>query len=643
MWRLDVAEDPDWGYARNLQLVLKTRLAEYSSSAFSSPIEAGGLTFYGGNRDYSWQGLIVGPVDSVLYKAVDGLYYSTGSRLTAKDVLYEPGLFTYAYEDPAGSKPCWFTVPLDLRPAESWVEGRYAVRWLREGVLVDSDVAPLRITMRGFSRTQSLGLTLDWRYKLGDGFREIRDDLVVFSEHRRRVHLPFALYCPGGVLEVEIAGEPGLLPSLGSSGPPARIHLGTGRVAEALQLRIDNLRTFGTFVDGSWFPEAGAWWFRKPWTRDALEGLRWNLRTYIRLLGWSDAVDTLVLKLLDLLKSREGLPLVYGGEGGFSSDAPPLLLTVACDLASLSESRSLALEAIDAGQHVCQKLLAGQAVSGSILKRSIICCPASSSWIDSVTSVGGVSWPTRLPRSWASQKLDPFASEYGLVEVNALYIEALNKLSATCKETGLVVPSVLEQLRAELVGGFRSQFNREGVMPFLTVAPCRQLSDPTAGSPALVALACLQGSVYRVDDLRTIWKQVGKDLLVERGLVALGRQRLPFGVLVKAGEKRPYLGDQEYHGPTVWPRDTPYLIKCLEAIGGDVTGILLNNLDHMIAEGAFGYCGEVFSLPVGRSPDGASDNPIPVKNPAQYWSHWCDPYLDHTRDLGIGGLGPRYA
>lgn len=662
MWRLDVAENPDWGYARNLQLVLKTRLAEYSSSAFSAPIEAGGLTYYGGNRDYSWQGLIIGPVDRALYKTVDGLYYSTGSGLTAKDVLYEAGQITYGYRDLAGeaflvritlgdsggrillraaaNKPCWFVVPLDLRPAERWAEGRYTVRRLQEGVLVENETAPLKIMMRGFDRTHALDLTLNWRYKLGDGFREIRDGYVAFSEHRRPVYLPFALYCPSGVLEVETAGESGLLPSLGRSGPSTGVHLGTGRVAEALQLRIDNLRTFGTFVGGSWFPEAGAWWFRKPWTRDALEGLRWNLRTYTRLLGWSDAVDVLVLKLLDLLKSREGLPVVCGDQGGFSSDAPPLLLTVACDLASLSGSRSLALKALDAGQHVCGKLLAGQAVSGSILKHSIICCPASSSWIDSITSARGMRWPTRLPRSWADQDLDPFASEYGLVEVNALYIEALGKLFDCSRQRGLAVPGVFEDLRTELVGGFKARFKREDALPFLTIVPSHQLSDPTAGSPALVGLACLRGLVHTEDELRTIWKQVVGDLLVERNLVALGRGRLPFGVLVRAGERRPYLGDEDYHGPTVWPRDTPYLIRFLEMTGRDVRGILLNNLDHMVAEGAFGYCAELFSLPLGRGFGGGSDNPVPVKNPAQYWSHWCDPYLDHMRDLGIRSLDP---
>ncbi len=661
MWRVEVAENPDWGYARNLQLVLKTHLAEYSSSVFSVPLEAGGLRYYGGNRDYSWQGLIVGPIDGVLYKTLDGLFYSTGSQLAARHVWYQPGEFSYGYEDPAGqafvvrialddlqgriflraaaNKPCWFAVPLDLRPAERWTEASYAVRWLEGSVVIQSDAAPVTVTMRGFSARQDLNMSLNWRYKLGDGFREIRDGLVAFSEHRRPIHLPFALYCPNGLLEVQVDAEPRLPTNLPRAESRAAVRLGTGRVAQALRLRIENLGTFGIPVAGTWFPEAGAWWFRKPWIRDAIEGLRWNIRTYVEILGRSGPVGSLVLGLLDLLESRGGLPIIYGEGGCFSSDAPPLLLTVACELARLGQSRNLALRAVDVARHVCENLLAGKSVSGSVLADSVICCPASSSWLDSVISLGGIRWPTRIPRSWAAEGLDPRSSEFGLVEVNALYIESLGRVLECAAEMGLGVSAVLEQVAGELVHGFKARFRRQDSLPFLTIVPSHGLADPTPGSPALVSLACLKDSIYTRNELSRLWNQARTDLLVERTPMVLGGGRLPFGVLVRAGERRPYLGDEEYHGPTVWPRDTPYLIRLLEATGGDVRGILLNNLDHMIAEGAFGYCSELFSLPVGCAAGGMSDNPVPVKNPAQYWSHWCDPYLDHLRDLGLRSLG----
>ena len=70
-------------------------------------------------------------------------------------------------------------------------------------------------------------------------------------------------------------------------------------------------------------------------------------------------------------------------------------------------------------------------------------------------------------------------------------------------------------------------------------------------------------------------------------------------------------------------------MKCL---GLDPYGVLVNNLDHMVSEGAIGYVSELFSLPVGLNPHESGEysrNPVPVKNYAQYWSHWCDPYIEY--------------
>ncbi|MBS7655138.1 hypothetical protein KEJ50_01330 [Candidatus Bathyarchaeota archaeon] len=45
------------------------------------------LIFYGGNRDHSWQGLIIGPFNNTLYKLIDGIYYSIGEPLKAEKVF----------------------------------------------------------------------------------------------------------------------------------------------------------------------------------------------------------------------------------------------------------------------------------------------------------------------------------------------------------------------------------------------------------------------------------------------------------------------------------------------------------------------------------------------------------------------------
>jgi len=151
-WILDTHENPDWGYARNKQLLLKTFYAEFSSSIFSTIINVDNLNFYGGNRDYSWQGLIIGPINNVLYKIIDGIYYSIDKMLKAEKVVFKPGEYAYVYSynnenklfsvkisldnfktyvilKALANEPCWFTVLLDFRPAEKWSEGKYSINF----------------------------------------------------------------------------------------------------------------------------------------------------------------------------------------------------------------------------------------------------------------------------------------------------------------------------------------------------------------------------------------------------------------------------------------------------------------------------------------------------------------------------------
>ena len=59
--------------------------------------------------------------------------------------------------------------------------------------------------------------------------------------------------------------------------------------------------------------------------------------------------------------------------------------------------------------------------------------------------------------------------------------------------------------------------------------------------------------------------------------------------------------------------------------------ILINNLDHQMSECAIFYKQELFSPAFGNNahPNGTtSQNPVPVKNPIQFWSQWCDAYLE---------------
>ena len=49
-----------------------------------------------------------------------------------------------------------------------------------------------------------------------------------------------------------------------------------------------------------------------------------------------------------------------------------------------------------------------------------------------------------------------------------------------------------------------------------------------------------------------------------------------------------------------------------------------------MSEGALFYNQELFSRPCGNNPapdERTRRNPVPVKNPIQFWSQWCDPYI----------------
>ena len=648
MWTVDCAENPDWGFARNRQVLLRTPGAEYSTSVFTAPIEIGGRSYYGANRDYHWQGLTV-IHRGELYKLLDGIYISPGFDLEPLDVAFSPSSLTYRYRgredfelgvtieevsggvqiDARASHECWYAIPADLTSCETWPRVNHSSRLDGDSLSISSDAIPLQMRIDGFDRVLPVEAEIPWNYKLGDGFREDRGHLA-FREGYRSLYLPAELHSPDGSLRifVPIPRETG--------GPPVAMavpDLGSSPVARALRLRIETLLRYGICPGGLWFPEAGSFWFRKPWLRDSLEGIRWNLGTYLKIAGWESRVSVLLRKLLETAGRAGGLPLILEpGCRDFTSDAPPLLLGVCSDISRLAGDPDLLRRTVDMAVQVAEGL-EGEGFSASFLRDGVICSPANSSWVDSVTTVEGKRWPTRLPASWIAAAPDPFQSEFGLVEVNAHYVSALDRLESCCEELDVDYPGVLAELSRSLKGGFSRHFETGSPLPALTVVPGHRLRDGTMGSPAVVAVAEL---FYPPARVRQVWEAIREGLLVNRSLQELGEGRHPFGVLVREGSD-PYLGDREYHSSVVWPRDTPYLVSLMEKAGEETGGILVNNLDHMVSEGVLGYCGEIFSLPVGVNPNPSpvSSNPVPVKNPAQYWSHWCDPFLARGEKLGL--------
>jgi hypothetical protein len=110
------------------------------------------------------------------------------------------------------------------------------------------------------------------------------------------------------------------------------------------------------------------------------------------------------------------------------------------------------------------------------------------------------------------------------------------------------------------------------------------------------------------------------------------RKRKLFGMLVRNSNHRIFLGDDEYHEAVIWPRESPGLFRLLTRIKDSrAPEILESNLEHQMEEGAMFYSHELFSLPEGENSAPNADllSPVPVRNPAQFWSQWVAPYLDY--------------
>ncbi|MFP3235163.1 MAG: glycosyltransferase family 4 protein [Nitrososphaeria archaeon] len=672
-----VREDPDWGFARNLQVLLKDGLLEFSASVFDVQFATPRGILHGPNRDYHWQGLLVGPLDGRIYRALDGLHYAPleGGPIYPRSVRVWRARAQYLYSDRGGgtysvefalrqgggvgrlsvraSRPTLFVPLLDLRDAESPSAPDYRgvevdASGPRASASITSGSAPFPLRLRWSGGSAPLGIWTDWVYKLGDGFRRLEGGSVRFAPSSRAVYAPLALESSDGRLDVEVPLPPALTRARAARCGPGiegRLRDLAGSldappgVAEAIALRISRLASFGIPGGAAYYPEAGAMWFRRPWSRDIVEGLRWNLKTYLAL-GCGDWLSAVILELLRSAMEGGGLRVLPGSRE-YASDAFPQLLNVAVSAALATGSSGLLAAASRAAEAAASALRRG--FSGCVLGDGLVLCPASSSWIDVVLREGGGRWPSRLPRDWMGSS-DP-SGLYALVEVNALYIESYGALASALRAAGEAVPAGAAGLLEELSGGYGERFRAPGRLPPLTIDPSTGRSDWTAGSPAVEAMAVLRGTLHTIEDLSGAWAQV-EPLIWRRRMVVLGDGEAPFGIAARDVERVPYLGDAEYHGYVLWPRDTPYLMEYMRSLSMDVDGILLNNLDHMLAEGALGYSSELFSAPLGGnpSPSGASGNPVPVKNPAQYWSHWCDPYLERywrgTRERRGEAQGP---
>lgn len=597
-------EDEDWDFARNKQVLLKSSIGEWSSSIFSSEVFVKNERFIGPNRDYPFQGLTTFYNNKVI-KLIDGLLFSLNKGFGEK-VLASPYKITYIYPDLEVSlsfEDDCFQLRFNknncriLPLFENEFNWEILGEWLRINFnSIEIKIGPLESIDRIFYYT-------DWIYKLDSGFRYVDlDGSIRFIRDKRKIFSPFILTLKKDFIKIFIneMKDPW---KIKEDSWISKLIFCESPIGDLIKCRLFTLRCFGLNINGIWFPEAGCWWFRNPWTRDALEGILSNFKVYTRVFNWEDRIRRLLIFLVEILKKKMGLPNFIGGVEE-SADSPPLLLYL-CSKLGINVV-SLAIELLKNMEK--RDITEGR----PILRDGLVACIPHQSWTDS--KINGK--PSRLPKEW-----EGLLPKYFLPEVNGYWIMALRSLYETSRNDE--IKSTLETMEFEFKRKFWNGNFLFDIIDFETKNKSNEIT-----SMGLVGISTTM-HLFNEEELNIVFKSV-KSLMVYRTLKFLGNETFLFGVAITK-RMLPYLGDEEYHKSAIWPRDTPYLIKFLERMGreNEIRELLLNNLDQMVSEGAIFYVNEIFGHAIGKnpSPKGLSMNPIPLKNPAQYWSHWCDPYL----------------
>jgi len=437
----------------------------------------------------------------------------------------------------------------------------------------------------------------------------------------------------------------------------------------AILARIVGLLKFGTWVRRpggglAEVPNAGAWWFKTPWYRDVFEGILTSFETLMRLPEERAHIRDVVDAALSCYNESSGLiiarlPEVQGDTPPFnSSDATLLCLLAAHAYAAKTGDADFGRRAL--GQTL--KTLEcfrhnGNGADGPLRldpETGLLLCVPHHSWIDTSSQVVEYAGSqienvsNRASVRFVKDLYDRLGSKeeveaafaraaFFLPEINAQWIAVLSGLLGTFD---LVSPGEtpperreVETLLARARESFKPVFwNPDRGFLFNLVHESRQVRDAMECETAVTAAALLGETVFTRDELRSIWRHAETELLVHRTLQSYGDERLPFGILTQNEDQRIYYDDGQYHADVTWPRSTPYLVRLLAVLGETETirNLLVNNLDHQMSEAALFYNQELFSRPCGNNPapdERTRHNPVPVKNPIQFWSQWCDAYV----------------
>lgn len=376
------------------------------------------------------------------------------------------------------------------------------------------------------------------------------------------------------------------------------------------------------------FPDAGAFWFRNAWFRDAFEGLNVNFDLYYTCR--KRALSNMVFNALSLEKNGlvPNKTAEKNGEApSFNSlDATLLVYLAVIKLLRKKRDRVLLKQLRDSARSTIASFAGGKA--GILLdERGLLKCPANFGWMDSMRSVdaGGSAavFPSRVPKECVSNAFAEFGGNaakisvalnspsFYLVECNALWLAFLKELLDFASDDDLTEVQ-------EIVDRVESNFKDFFMMGNGLLSQCVSYGGVKAAeesSASLVSMALLP-SVFSNSEVNLALETASNTLFVRN------KGRL-FGLLCRNYGERVFTGDAEYHGAVVWPRDSPYLLALLRRLGREKEAeeLIISALDHQQSEAAVFFNSELLSPDFGTAL-------VPVKNPCQYWSQWTQPMLE---------------
>ncbi|MFH1257646.1 MAG: amylo-alpha-1,6-glucosidase, partial [Candidatus Micrarchaeota archaeon] len=645
-------ENPDWGYARNCRALIRNSIAEFSSSTFSSPISE----MIAPNRDYAYEGLsaIIGGEN---WKFMDALAFSLKRgdetlKLIPKSVALFPWKALYAYRIIDGSELSELEVEYYLfqgvkKPIMSIIFRLKNLRSHNFKLLLEpfvdirhmygtshpeqhlAEITPnalvvsrggkqLSIQSKNPSFIQLTGHTQHWLYKLGSGSREYRENALRFSQEERPLYVPGTMLLTfskhtcelqtscsqhGQKLPLELKNhnEKKHLARLKRLSKPYSSML---KKADSLgkNYRIGLEGRFINLIDGFDFdagklvaPDAGAFWFRNIWFRDGLVGLYDNFDIFYR--SKKAYVKAMLLEMLKLQKNGlipNKLPESKSGETDYST-ADATMLSFMCCLEYLkhSDDKTLQKALKESVKSFIQSLSSGNVRLDNYLLKT----PPNYSWIDSNIPSRHFNkeamFSARIPEEWMAQAaerspdFDTFSlkmnSPIYLVEINALWVRFLKDFISQYGS------SEFEILAENAALNFKSFFFGEG-----TIADIRseEFGIPSAFCSASLYSASLLPELFSEEEIAALIKRFEHMFVY--------RDRKLFGALVRDSKNRIFLGDKEYHGAVIWPRESVGLFKLLHrASDPRAKELLESNLEHQMEEGAIFYNHELFALPEG--------------------------------------------